>query len=162
LALIAIAADWPGRITWVSARNECRLPAAVHEAVPVALANVCPVLCRWMTSRAPDPVSTPVTLEITNFQVRLDSVPTVTATPVVTVSTMIACALALPLDATRTAAGLVADATEMPARYCPGAVLRGTRTVKATCLVLCAPTVTVAGRPVTQHPGPVQARKAPT
>jgi len=115
-----ISTDCPGKVAPARAGNERSLPAAAQETVPVALANVCPALSRWMISRAMDPSGTAVRAGIRSFQARLDGKPTVTATPTVTVVTTTASAFDAPFpDLDRT--GLAAGTTEIPARYCRGA-----------------------------------------
>ena len=140
----------------VATRNERFLPAEVQDILPVPPEKVCPALRSATLSRGIFPRAWPETPPISSRFRSWDRFPTVTATPTVTCSTMMALAVALPCWPTLVALGLAASSAVMPARYWRRAAPAGTRTVNAIFSRTPAASVTVRPTPASQQAGPEQ------
>src|SRR5260370_34096565 len=107
-----------------------------------------------MYRRGVGPTDPPVAAEMTSVVRSRDRAPTVTAMPTLTWSMMTTLADARLVAPILIVRGREAGSAVMPARYCAGGVPAGTATWKPRALLAPGPRVTVAGRPVTQHPAP--------
>src|SRR5579859_3222205 len=158
-ALMGSTAAPPGSTVSMRTRNSRSWPPARHETVPLARANVWPVLRTWTYRRGRDPMDPAVTAGITSLVRSRASEPTVMATPTVTWSTTMTLTDTCPCDLIRTERGGAAATTVMPARYCPGRVPAGTVTRNPSARPVPGARVTAPGSPVTQQPTPAHVRE---